>query len=38
MNEVDVAETEARIAAYELENKELIAANEARVVKKMDEF
>lgn len=32
MNEVDVAETEARITAYELENKEAIAANEARLV------
>ncbi|KAL1931937.1 hypothetical protein VTP01DRAFT_8993 [Rhizomucor pusillus] len=31
MNEVDVAETEARITAYELENKEAIAANEARL-------
>lgn len=33
INEVDVAETEARITAYELENKEAIAANEARLVK-----
>ena len=32
MNEVDVAETEARISAYELENKDSIAANEARMV------
>ncbi|ORY96149.1 CDK-activating kinase assembly factor MAT1-domain-containing protein [Syncephalastrum racemosum] len=31
MNEVDVAETEARITSYELENKESIAANEARM-------
>ncbi|CDH55945.1 cdk-activating kinase assembly factor [Lichtheimia corymbifera JMRC:FSU:9682] len=31
MNEVDVAETEARISAYELENKDSIAANEARM-------
>lgn len=32
MNEVDVAETEARIAAYELENKDSIAANQAKNV------
>ncbi|KAI9250594.1 CDK-activating kinase assembly factor MAT1-domain-containing protein [Phascolomyces articulosus] len=32
MNEVDVAETEARITAYEMENKDSIAANEARMV------
>lgn len=32
MNEVDVAETEARIAAYEQENKESIAANQAKNV------
>ncbi|KAI8140585.1 CDK-activating kinase assembly factor MAT1-domain-containing protein, partial [Fennellomyces sp. T-0311] len=31
MNEVDVAETEAKITAYELENKDSIAANEARM-------
>ncbi|KAI8366631.1 CDK-activating kinase assembly factor MAT1-domain-containing protein [Radiomyces spectabilis] len=31
MNEVDVAETEARITAYELENKESIAENQARL-------
>ncbi|KAI9497905.1 CDK-activating kinase assembly factor MAT1-domain-containing protein [Zychaea mexicana] len=31
MNEVDVAETEARITAYEMENKDSIAANEARM-------
>ncbi|KAI9321916.1 CDK-activating kinase assembly factor MAT1-domain-containing protein [Dichotomocladium elegans] len=31
MNEVDVAETEARITAYETENKDSIAANEARI-------
>ncbi|CAO3687972.1 unnamed protein product [Rhizopus stolonifer] len=30
MNEVDVAETEARIAAYEMENKDSIAANQAK--------
>ncbi|KAI8973586.1 CDK-activating kinase assembly factor MAT1-domain-containing protein [Mycotypha africana] len=30
MNEVDVAETEARIAAYEQENKDSIAANQAK--------
>ncbi|KAI7866121.1 CDK-activating kinase assembly factor MAT1-domain-containing protein, partial [Spinellus fusiger] len=32
MNEVDVAETEAKIAAYENENKDSIAANQARMV------
>lgn len=32
MNEVDVAETEAKIAAYELENKDSIAANQAKSV------
>ncbi|KAI8360004.1 CDK-activating kinase assembly factor MAT1-domain-containing protein [Blakeslea trispora] len=32
MNEVDVAETEAKIAAYEQENKDSIAANQARSV------
>lgn len=32
MNEVDVAETEARIAAYEMENKDSIAANQAKNV------
>lgn len=30
MNEVDVAETEAKIAAYEMENKDSIAANQAK--------
>ncbi|KAI7907257.1 CDK-activating kinase assembly factor MAT1-domain-containing protein, partial [Cokeromyces recurvatus] len=32
MNEVDVAETEAKIAAYEMENKESIAANQAKLL------
>ncbi|KAI8099363.1 CDK-activating kinase assembly factor MAT1-domain-containing protein [Halteromyces radiatus] len=32
MNDVDVAETEARINAYEVENKDSIAANQARSV------
>ncbi|KAI9469719.1 MAG: CDK-activating kinase assembly factor MAT1-domain-containing protein [Benjaminiella poitrasii] len=32
MNEVDVAETEAKIAAYEMENKESIAANQAKML------
>lgn len=32
MNEVDVAETEAKIAAYEMENKDSIAANQAKNV------
>ncbi|KAI9304099.1 CDK-activating kinase assembly factor MAT1-domain-containing protein [Cunninghamella echinulata] len=31
MNEVDVAETEARINAYEVENKDIIAANQAKL-------
>lgn len=38
MNEVDVAETEARISAYELENKDSIAANEARMVQYDNEY
>jgi hypothetical protein len=32
MNEVDVAETEAKIAAYEMENKDSIAKNQAKMV------
>jgi CDK-activating kinase assembly factor MAT1 len=32
MNEVDVAETEARIAAYKMENEDSIAANQAKNV------
>jgi hypothetical protein len=32
INEVDVAETEAKMARYEKENKDSIAANEARSV------
>jgi CDK-activating kinase assembly factor MAT1 len=32
MNNVDVAETEAKIDAYEMENKDSIAANQARMV------
>jgi CDK-activating kinase assembly factor MAT1 len=32
MNDVDVAETEAKINAYEMENKDSIAANQARIV------
>ncbi|KAJ2962923.1 hypothetical protein NQZ79_g1964 [Umbelopsis isabellina] len=31
INEVDVAETEAKMAQYEKENKDIIAANEARI-------
>ncbi|KAI8578986.1 hypothetical protein K450DRAFT_244458 [Umbelopsis ramanniana AG] len=35
INEVDVAETEAKMARYEKENKDSIAANEARSVNEM---
>lgn len=32
MNDVNVAETEARINAYEVENKDSIAMNQAKLV------